>query len=1574
VIQRDRREDERHKTVWIPKIYFALLLRTYPTPCFAHYQKTFGDFRPLSHQLNLLSSDFLECTLTLFFPLVRQLCCVVALCGLILASPAAHAEGSKELNGSGGNRVFLEWAPGSFLGGSTAASGGLERRTRILVYAQAGETINLGSSVITSSDSTPSTTPPVNKDIVYSSPSGLQAGTCDVLAGGYGLINTLAKERAGPLPNAGGYTPCVVTATETGVYTIEFHSGGTGDPAVLSSTAEFTGVNQAASVAAWDVTVRSGTIAFTGRVFTPYLAVNMGSNGQSLSSNVYVQTRDGYQYRVDFNGVDPYGFILVANRTGFTFNGKPTFQSLQLLNKGIDIPAGYKVGNESVTDLNSFHKIFFNPPNPSLPTTAAAPGGSIWLHPSTVLPGDINNVTFTGQDGTPGQFAPGTGGTFSYNALGTGTVQFALDLNNDGIYGNANDRVLFGTAELGANTLIWDGKDAQGVAAATTATIRVRAELAAGDVHFPYMDAETNTPGVVIERLTFPDANKYTVYWDDTSLDSSVATTFPRLGTQGTSSVGGAHRYPTNYGDVRGIDTWALYPSGRPLFQDLATPGIVDVSVTKTHSPAVLVPGQAVTYTVTVTNNSALARANGVRVTDTVPAAITGVTWTCAPTGAAVCAPASGSGNAIDTLVNLPPSTSTTFTVSGTLSSAYASSTLSNTANAARGKDTTDPNLSNNAATDLAPIDVADVGVVKTGFTAAAPLSDVTYTLVFTNNGPASATITPRDTFSNSTFVSASDSGTAAGGVVTWPAVTLTNGQTVTRTVVLKVRSTTGNSANTASFSNNKNDLVAGNNTSTLTTSVQPVSGPDVVVQKTGTSLIRGQNGTFTLLPRNIGLQATAGTVTITDALNANLTFVSGTGTGWTCGASGQNVTCTSTTSIAAGASGNPITLTVMTGQGAGATVLNTATSSGGGEPAPVATGNNNSSVTVPVSSLADMILTKTPSGTAVTAGTNIVYTLTATNLGPSNAAGVTISDPLPSNVTYVGSSNSGVYDAVTRTVTWPAFAVNVGTPVSRTVTVTAPLNGSVVNTASVTTNTTPETNTGNNSATSTLTVTPVANLEIRKEGAANYGPLANLTYTLRVANFGPSAAESVTVTDPLPLGATYVSNTGGGVYDSVSRTVTWTAAGLDVTGPNSNLTYTVTVSTPATGSLSNTASVSSVGTDPVNTNNTSTANTTIVPVADLQVSKTGPATVLPNGDITYTISVLNAGPSPATSVTVTDLLPSGITVQNTGSGTQTGNTIVWTLPLLASGATQTYTVVLGAPNTSGTVVNGSSASSPVSDPDLSNNNGTNPESQVMTTINVNADVQITKTAPPVVRGGAALSYTITVTNAGPADANGAALQDPEIPEFTATAITCTASGNATCPVNLNVGTLQAGTTIPVFPALGKLIITLSGTAANGGQIVNTATATAPSTRTDPTLVNLTNSAVATTDTVNLSLSKTVENITAGGGVGTTSSGKPGDTLEYCVTYTNIGSAPLPNLTLSDTLPPNTGILPSAAYTPGSNIRFTRTPARTPTPDTLNPTNAADTDDGTLNTALTLKVGTAAPSETGTACFRVKVK
>jgi uncharacterized repeat protein (TIGR01451 family) len=120
----------------------------------------------------------------------------------------------------------------------------------------------------------------------------------------------------------------------------------------------------------------------------------------------------------------------------------------------------------------------------------------------------------------------------------------------------------------------------------------------------------------------------------------------------------------------------------------------------------------------------------------------------------------------------------------------------------------------------------------------------------------------------------------------------------------------------------------------------------DLIITKTHTgNFVVGTNGTYTIGISNIGGTASAGTYTVTDTLPAGLTFVSATGTGWTCSNVGQIVTCTNATVIAAGASGPSITLVVLPGDAAVPTVTNTAVVSGGGDTVP--TNNTTADVTI---------------------------------------------------------------------------------------------------------------------------------------------------------------------------------------------------------------------------------------------------------------------------------------------------------------------------------------------------------------------------------------------------------------------------------------------------------------------------------------------------------------------------------------------------------------------------------------------------------------------------------------------------
>jgi uncharacterized repeat protein (TIGR01451 family) len=124
---------------------------------------------------------------------------------------------------------------------------------------------------------------------------------------------------------------------------------------------------------------------------------------------------------------------------------------------------------------------------------------------------------------------------------------------------------------------------------------------------------------------------------------------------------------------------------------------VPDLSISKTDGQAYYVPGQSLTYTVVVTNTSIVSPATGATVDDTLPAALTGATWTCAASAGSSCA-ASGTGNVSDS-VNVLPGGTATYTLTATVAPG-ATGPLSNTASVTLAGD---PNSANNSATDTDP-------------------------------------------------------------------------------------------------------------------------------------------------------------------------------------------------------------------------------------------------------------------------------------------------------------------------------------------------------------------------------------------------------------------------------------------------------------------------------------------------------------------------------------------------------------------------------------------------------------------------------------------------------------------------------------------------------------------------------------------------------------------------------------------------------------------------------------------------------------------------------------------------------
>ncbi len=211
------------------------------------------------------------------------------------------------------------------------------------------------------------------------------------------------------------------------------------------------------------------------------------------------------------------------------------------------------------------------------------------------------------------------------------------------------------------------------------------------------------------------------------------------------------------------------------------------------------------------------------------------------------------------------------------------------------------------------------------------------------------------------------------------------------------------------------------------------------------------------------------------------------------------------------------------------------------------------------------------------------------------------------------------------------------------------------------------------------------ADLDITKTGMPN--PVAigsNLTYTITVANLGPSSASSVTVTDALPSNVNFVSVTPSqGTATNVAGVISCALGSL---ANNATATVQLVVAPTAAGSLTNTATVSGAQTDPVTSNNTATAVTTATPVADLMLTKTNaPNTVVAGQTLTYSLTVSNLGPSAASSIVVTDTLPSAVTFQSAtaplGTWTNIGNLVIYSLDTLVTGTAATATIVATAAN-----------------------------------------------------------------------------------------------------------------------------------------------------------------------------------------------------------------------------------------------------------------------------------------------------
>ena len=255
-----------------------------------------------------------------------------------------------------------------------------------------------------------------------------------------------------------------------------------------------------------------------------------------------------------------------------------------------------------------------------------------------------------------------------------------------------------------------------------------------------------------------------------------------------------------------------------------------------------------------------------------------------------------------------------------------------------------------------------------------------------------------------------------------------------------------------------------------------------------------------------------------------------------------------------------------------------------------------------------DLAITKTASSATVVGGAQFTYTLTITNNGDSDATGIEVTDVLPAEVTYVADSDTTNTTLTGSTLVWNVAALANGASVALNITVTSAIvaaNTTVSNIATITDQVQADTDLSNNSATyDILTLIPAPDLEITKSHVGDFSETANGSYTIGINNIGiGDETGTVTVTDTLPVGLTYVSGTGTNwVCNAIAQVVTCTNPGPLLSGNSlADIQIVATADIAAVPGVTNTATAVGDTHDNDLTNNTATDVTVVNAITNQQ-------------------------------------------------------------------------------------------------------------------------------------------------------------------------------------------------------------------------------------------------------------------------------------------------------------------------------------------------------------------------------------
>jgi uncharacterized repeat protein (TIGR01451 family) len=375
-----------------------------------------------------------------------------------------------------------------------------------------------------------------------------------------------------------------------------------------------------------------------------------------------------------------------------------------------------------------------------------------------------------------------------------------------------------------------------------------------------------------------------------------------------------------------------------------------------------------------------------------------------------------------------------------------------------------------------------------------------------------------------------------------------------------------------------------------------------------------GGTGSYTLTATNNGPDqyAPTDTVTVTDTLPTGESFVSASGTGWTCGAVGQLVTCTaSNVTVNSGSSLPAITLNVSVASNAAASLTNTATVASNPN-LDYNTANNTTTDVTTIVTPDFTTSTKTvvnPAGGDYLVGSTVQYTITLTESAGVAAVGASVTDDVPANLS--GFTVVSIPSGATNSSTGAGTGANNDGKLNVTG-INVPANGSVtiVFTAQVATGTATCTAINNTATVTTPNgttggATPSSNtVTVAQSACASSGnkilyvyDAATLTRLVQTANTGtgvtanggagtatwtltPAVAKNLVISAGTVVVTLIETNTGASTGNARATTVTLlnngASAGVSAStnSPASNaatvVTYTITLASAVTVNAGN--------------------------------------------------------------------------------------------------------------------------------------------------------------------------------------------------------------------------------------------------------------------------------------------------------------------------------------------------------------------------------------------------------------------